>query len=236
MLKRAFWKSWRATGATKPRSELAASVGDVAARVCRAVAASGSPTGLDVRSGPRGAQDRRWSNDHIRLRRRRLSREQRQRARRSRTADDPFVGESVMAGEGLNWDDTVPAQVGALMKVQSASLAVHGFATDQSYLYLESELPRFQRPVAVVTLFMPALLGPESRRQSSASRTRIDLAAAGTAHAAHVARNADRAVSPRDDGRARHRGDVRSASRDRGACRGTRRHAPHRCPPVQSGR
>ena len=45
-----------------------------------------------------------------------------------------FAGESVMAGEGLNWDETIPAQVGALMGVQSANLAVHGFATDQSYL------------------------------------------------------------------------------------------------------
>jgi hypothetical protein len=70
-----------------------------------------------------------------------------------------FAGESVMAGEGLNWDETIPAQVGALMTLQSANLAVHGYATDQSYLRVESELPRFQRPVAVVTLFMTALLG-----------------------------------------------------------------------------
>jgi hypothetical protein len=70
-----------------------------------------------------------------------------------------FAGESVMLGEGLNWDDTIPAQVGALMGVQSANLAVHGYATDQSYLRVESELPRFQRPVALVTLFMTALLG-----------------------------------------------------------------------------
>jgi len=70
-----------------------------------------------------------------------------------------FAGESVMLGEGLNWDETIPAQVGALMHVQSANLAVHGYATDQSYLRVESELPRFQRPVAVVTLFMAALLG-----------------------------------------------------------------------------
>ena len=64
-----------------------------------------------------------------------------------------------MVGEGLNWDETIPAQVGALMDVQSANLAVHGYATDQSYLRVESELPRFRRPVALVTLFMTALLG-----------------------------------------------------------------------------
>ena len=70
-----------------------------------------------------------------------------------------FAGESVMAGEGLNWDETIPAQVGALLNVQSANLAVHGYATDQAYLRVAAELPRFQRPAAVVTLFMPALLG-----------------------------------------------------------------------------
>jgi hypothetical protein len=70
-----------------------------------------------------------------------------------------FAGESVMVGEGLNWDETIPAQVSALIGVQSANLAVHGYATDQSYLRVESELPRFRRPVALVTLFMTALFG-----------------------------------------------------------------------------
>jgi hypothetical protein len=87
---------------------------------------------------------------------------------RVRSIDEPvdparptiiFAGESVMLGEGLNWEETIPAQVGALMNVQSANLAVHGYATDQAYMRVESELPRFQRPVALVMLFMPALLG-----------------------------------------------------------------------------
>ena len=70
-----------------------------------------------------------------------------------------FAGESVMFGEGLNWDETIPARVGAELQMQSANLAVHGYATDQSYLRVQAELPRFQRPVALVTLFMTALLG-----------------------------------------------------------------------------
>ena len=70
-----------------------------------------------------------------------------------------FIGESVMFGEGLAWDETVPAQVGALMGLQSANLAVHGYSTDQAYLRIQEELPRFRRPVAVVTLFMTALFG-----------------------------------------------------------------------------
>ena len=70
-----------------------------------------------------------------------------------------FIGESVMFGEGLTWDETVPAQVGAMMGVQSANLAVHGYSTDQAYLRLQEELPRFRRPLAVVSLFMTALFG-----------------------------------------------------------------------------
>lgn len=70
-----------------------------------------------------------------------------------------FSGESIMFGEGLAWDETVPAQVGAMLGIQSANLAVHGYSTDQAYLRLVTELPRFRQPVAVVTLFMTALFG-----------------------------------------------------------------------------
>jgi hypothetical protein len=70
-----------------------------------------------------------------------------------------FAGESMMFGEGLTWEESVPAQVGAMMGMQSANLAVHGYGTDQAYLRLEMELPRFRRPVAVVSLFMTALFG-----------------------------------------------------------------------------
>jgi hypothetical protein len=70
-----------------------------------------------------------------------------------------FAGESVMFGEGLTWEESVPAQVGAMTGVQSANLAVHGYATDQAYLRLQSELPRFQQPLAVVFLFMTPLFG-----------------------------------------------------------------------------
>jgi hypothetical protein len=70
-----------------------------------------------------------------------------------------FTGESVMFGEGLTWEETVPAQVGAMLGLQSANLAVHGYSNDQAYLRLEAELPRFRRPVAVVSLFMTTLFG-----------------------------------------------------------------------------
>ncbi len=68
-----------------------------------------------------------------------------------------FTGESIMAGYGLNWDESFPAQVGTQLKIQSANMAVFGYATDQSYLRLKAELPHFRNTVAVVSLFMPAL-------------------------------------------------------------------------------
>jgi hypothetical protein len=87
---------------------------------------------------------------------------------RVRRVDDPvdperptilFSGESVMFGEGLTWEETIPAQVSAMTGVQSANLAVHGYSNDQAYLRLQTELPRFRRPTAVVSLFMTALFG-----------------------------------------------------------------------------
>jgi hypothetical protein len=87
---------------------------------------------------------------------------------RVRRAGDPvdferptmlFTGESVMFGEGLTWDESIPAQVGAMMNMQSANLAVHGYGNDQAFMRLQAELPRFRHPVAIVSLFMTALFG-----------------------------------------------------------------------------
>ena len=85
---------------------------------------------------------------------------------RVRRADQPvdperptvvFTGESVMVGEALTWEESVPGQVETLMSTQSANLAVSGFSTDQAYVRLLEELPRFRQPKAVVSLFTPAL-------------------------------------------------------------------------------
>lgn len=70
-----------------------------------------------------------------------------------------FIGESVIFGEGLTWQETVPAQVGEMLGIQTANLAVHGYGNDQAYMRLQTELPRFHRPVAAVSLFMSDLFG-----------------------------------------------------------------------------
>jgi hypothetical protein len=70
-----------------------------------------------------------------------------------------FAGESVMFGEGLAWEESIPALVSEMVGIQGANLAVHGYSTDQIYLRLGRELPRFRQPVAVVSIFMSELFG-----------------------------------------------------------------------------
>ncbi|HMG48377.1 MAG TPA: hypothetical protein VK614_13060 [Allosphingosinicella sp.] len=68
-----------------------------------------------------------------------------------------FAGESIMFGYRLPWRETIPARVEARTGIQTANLAVNAFATDQAFLRLRRELPRFRRPVAVVIPFVPML-------------------------------------------------------------------------------
>lgn len=70
-----------------------------------------------------------------------------------------FTGESVMFGEGLAWEESIPAQVGAMLGIQTANLAVHGYGNDQAYMRLQRELPHFRQPIAIVSLFMTDLFG-----------------------------------------------------------------------------
>ena len=69
-----------------------------------------------------------------------------------------FAGESIIHGYGLQYGETIPAQVQALTGLQAANIAVNAHATDQTYMRLRRELPRFAHPVAVVIPFVPILL------------------------------------------------------------------------------
>jgi hypothetical protein len=68
-----------------------------------------------------------------------------------------FTGESMIVGEGLTWDESVPARTSAALGIQTANIAVSAYANDQAFMRLRSELPRFRQPVAVVSIFTPAL-------------------------------------------------------------------------------
>ncbi|MEA3060366.1 MAG: hypothetical protein QOJ94_147 [Sphingomonadales bacterium] len=65
-----------------------------------------------------------------------------------------FAGESLVFGYGLDWPDTIPAQVQAITGIQTANIAVNAHAIDQTYLRVRAELPRFRHPVALVVPFM----------------------------------------------------------------------------------
>jgi hypothetical protein len=68
-----------------------------------------------------------------------------------------FAGESITLGYGLEWPETIPAQVQATTGVQAVDMAVNAHSTDQILMRLRRELPRFAHPVAVVIPFVPAL-------------------------------------------------------------------------------
>jgi hypothetical protein len=70
-----------------------------------------------------------------------------------------FAGESVMFGEGLAWEESIPAQTGAMLGMPVADIAVHGYSTDQIYMRLARELPHFRQPAAVISIFMTELFG-----------------------------------------------------------------------------
>lgn len=70
-----------------------------------------------------------------------------------------FIGESTVVGHGLTYDETFPALLGARLHLQVVNLASMAYRADQSWLRLKDSLPSLQRPVAVVGLFMPGLVG-----------------------------------------------------------------------------
>lgn len=70
-----------------------------------------------------------------------------------------FTGESIAAGQGLQFEETFAARVSGALGVQPVNLAVNGYGCDQAYLRLIDALPRFDRIVATVTTFLPVQLG-----------------------------------------------------------------------------
>jgi hypothetical protein len=64
-----------------------------------------------------------------------------------------LVGESIMDGHGLQWEESLPALVGAALDVQVVDLGVDGYGCDQAFVRLVDALPRLSRVVAGVTLF-----------------------------------------------------------------------------------
>ena len=70
-----------------------------------------------------------------------------------------FTGESTVAGIGLRWDETFPAILGQRLHLQAVNLASPNYRADQSWLRLKDALPALERPVAVIGIFRPGLIG-----------------------------------------------------------------------------
>jgi hypothetical protein len=70
-----------------------------------------------------------------------------------------FTGESIALGYGLNYAETYPALVAERRGVQCVNLAGAAYGSDQAYLRLIDAMPRFERLVATVTVFIPLQLG-----------------------------------------------------------------------------
>jgi hypothetical protein len=87
------------------------------------------------------------------------------RVRNQDDAPDPalptilFTGESIALGFGLEYAETYPALIAARRGVQCVNLAAPAYASDQAYLRLIDAMPRFERLVATVTVFIPLQLG-----------------------------------------------------------------------------
>ncbi len=86
-----------------------------------------------------------------------------------------FAGESIAFGYGLPHEETIPFLVGRDLGVQAVNLAVIGYGSDQAHLRLAEALPRFARPLAVVTVFLTSQL----KRNVDPWRPRLALAPGG---------------------------------------------------------
>jgi len=69
-----------------------------------------------------------------------------------------FTGESIALGFGLEYAETYPALIAERRGVQCVNLAAPAYGSDQAYLRLIDAMPRFERLVATVTVFIPLQL------------------------------------------------------------------------------
>jgi hypothetical protein len=69
-----------------------------------------------------------------------------------------FTGESIALGFGLEYAETYPALIAERRGVQCVNLAAPAYGNDQAYLRLIDAMPRFERLLATVTVFIPLQL------------------------------------------------------------------------------
>lgn len=105
--------------------------------------------------------------------------------RRARTPDDALdpskpmivlIGESVAFGFGLDFDETIQAQLAKRTGLQVANLSVNALANDEALVRLRAKLPSYERPIAVVSFVVYTWL----ERNVADYRARLALSADGS--------------------------------------------------------
>ena len=87
------------------------------------------------------------------------------RARSEAASPDPSLptlivsGESIAFGHALEYEETFAAILGDRLDVQVVNVGVGGYGSDQAYLRFVDALARLDKPVAVLTVFLPVQLG-----------------------------------------------------------------------------
>lgn len=76
-----------------------------------------------------------------------------------------LAGESVAIGFGLEWDESPAGRLEHRMGMQVANLAESGLSSAGTMYRLRKELPKFEKPVAVVTFVVPTWLDRETDRR-----------------------------------------------------------------------
>jgi hypothetical protein len=97
----------------------------------------------------------------------------------SRAPTVVFTGESIALGWGVPYERAFPFLVGRALGVQAVDVAVTGFAFDQAYLRAKEMLARFDAPVALVTIVLPAQLertvDPKRQRLALGDDGRLEI-------------------------------------------------------------
>jgi hypothetical protein len=124
-----------------------------------------------------------------------------------------FVGESYVLGAGLLWSETLPARMAAMFGVQSANCAVDAYSSDQQYMRLANELPRFEQPCRRRAVRDAAVRAQPGHRSPS-PRCRLPVARSAAAVAPRSAGEARRALSLERRDRSRRDDDAGDAARN----------------------
>jgi len=81
------------------------------------------------------------------------------------------AGESIALGMGVRYEETFGSVLASRLGVQVVDTAVHGFGLDQAYTRAKEEIAAYERPIALVSMFVPE----QATRAEAEDRGRLRL-------------------------------------------------------------